>query len=398
MELNFNNIDNMSNFVSPQNLHDSVERKFIDINFDYQDWEIETDNGWSDISCVGKTVPYDVWEVETISGKKLKCADEHIVFNDDFCEVFVKDLNKDSRPDKIWTQGIDGSLSCETVKSVKNLGYKENMYDVQLNDENHRYFTNGILSHNSIILCNDAAEFVRKGKNVIFITCEMSEQKVMRRISGNLLNITLEEYDNIVQNNPSKLKRMMSQLNNESIFPLGKLWIKEYPTGQCTVLDLESYLKKIQEEKKFKVDVIIVDYINIMSNYKNPNSENTYLKIKTLAEDIRGLAVKYDVLVITASQIGRSALNTSDINISDVSESMGLTHTADSIIGIIQTEEMQIGEIDEDTGKAVPYYWFKILKIREGKNKNKKFRVNIDYSKMKLIEKTDEIDTMSHFK
>lgn len=397
MELNFNNTD-MSNHKPSPKLHDSIERKFIDMNFGYDEWEIQTDKGWSDITCVGKTVPYEVWELETVSGKKLKCADDHIVFNEDFCETFVKDLNKDSRPDKIWVQGKDGGLSCETVKSVKNLGFEKNMYDVQVKDENHRYFTNGILSHNSIILCNDAAEFVRKGKNVIFITCEMSEQKVMRRISGNLLNITLEEYDEIVQHNPTKLKKMMTRLNNESIFPLGKLWIKEYPTGQCTVLDLEGYLKKIQEEKKFKVDVIIVDYINIMCNYKNPNSENTYLKIKTLAEDLRGIAVKHDVVIITASQIGRSALNTSDINISDVSESMGLTHTADSIIGIIQTEDMQIGEIDEDTGKAVPYYWFKILKIREGMNKNKKFRVNIDYSKMKLIEKMDEIDTMSHFK
>lgn len=248
----------------------------------------------------------------------------------------------------------------------------------------------------SLILCNDAAEFVRKGKNVLYITCEMSEQKVSRRIGANLFNITLEEYDDAIRN--GKIRKIAKDFESRTLLPHGKLWIKEYPTGQCTVLDLESYIKSIQEELKFKVDVVVVDYINIMSNYRNPNSENTYLKIKSLAEDLRAIAVKHGLVIITASQIGRSAINGSDIVISDISESMGLTHTVDSMIGIIQTEDMQIGEIDEETGQAIPYYWFKILKIREGMNKNKKFRVNINYSKMKLIEKNEVVDTMSHFK
>jgi KaiC/GvpD/RAD55 family RecA-like ATPase len=401
MLIEFNNIETTSALLDDRdclhNLHNDVNRKFVETHFDYDDWEIETDKGWSDISCVGKTVPYEVWEIETVSGKKLQCADNHIVFDDVFSEVFVKDLNKDTRPDKIWVQGDSGQLVCETVKSVKNLGYEENMYDIQVNDENHRYYTNGILSHNSIILCNDAADFIRKGKNVVFITCEMSEEKVMRRISANLFDITLEQYDELVKSQ-AKVKKKLNDLVSRSMFPLGRLFIKEYPTGQCTVLDLESYIKEVQEVYNFKIDILVVDYINIMCNYRNPNSENTYLKIKALAEDLRGLAVKYGFIVDTASQIGRNALNSSDINIEDISESMGLAHTCDSIIGIIQTEDMQIGEIDEETNVAVPYYWFKILKIREGQNKNKKFRVNINYNKMKLIEKTDEIDTLSHFK
>jgi hypothetical protein len=225
----------------------------------------------------------------------------------------------------------------------------------------------------------------------------MSEEKVMRRISANLFDITLEQYDELVKSQ-AKVKKKLNDLVSRSMFPLGRLFIKEYPTGQCTVLDLESYIKEVQEVYNFKIDILVVDYINIMCNYRNPNSENTYLKIKALAEDLRGLAVKYGFIVDTASQIGRNALNSSDINIEDISESMGLAHTCDSIIGIIQTEDMQIGEIDEETNVAVPYYWFKILKIREGQNKNKKFRVNINYNKMKLIEKTDEIDTLSHFK
>ena len=249
----------------------------------------------------------------------------------------------------------------------------------------------------SIVLCNDAAEFVRRGKNTIFITCEMSPEKVARRISANLFDITLDEYDTLVEST-EKVKKKLKNLSAMSMLPLGKLFIKEFPTGQCTVMDVERYIKEIEEQYKIKIDVVVIDYINIMCNYRNPNSENTYLKIKALAEDLRGLAVKYDFIVDTASQIGRSALDCSDIALTDVSESMGLAHTCDSIIGIIQTEEMRIGELDDETGKTIPYYWFKVLKIREGEGKDTKFRVNIIYNKMKLIEQTESIDMLSHFR
>ena len=388
-------VEHLGNTVNK--LHNQVNRKFIDVHSDYSEWEIETDQGWSDITSVGKTIEYEVWEITTESGKSLKCADNHIVFDDSFSEIFVKDLNKDSRPDKIWVRGNDGKPTLELVVSVKNLGYTEHMYDVQVADENHRYYTNDILSHNSIVLCNDAANYVRQGKNVLFITCEMAKEKVTRRISANLLDMTLEDYDKLVED-PAKVKRKLNKFMKDSInmnfVEPGKLRIKELPTGQGTVLDVERYIKEVEESQNYKVDVVIIDYINIMCNYRQPNSENTYLKIKTLAEDLRGLAVKYDVLMITASQIGRSALDSSDINLTDVSESMGLMHTVDNAIGIIQTEEMRIGELI--AGVATPYYWMKILKIREGEGKGHKFRVDINYDKMKLIERTDCIDTNEH--
>ena len=190
----------------------------------------------------------------------------------------------------------------------------------------------------------------------------------------------------------------MKRLINNSWCPLGKLFIKEFPTSQGTTLDIERYVKEIEETQKFKVDVVIVDYINILSNYRNPNdASNTYMKIKTIAEDLRGLAVKMDFVCITASQVGRNALNSSDINIEDVSESMGLMHSVDNALGIIMTDDMRVGDLDED-GKAQPYYYIKLLKIREGENRDQKFRVNANFSKMKFIEKTDSIDMLSHFK
>lgn len=377
--------------ISPEAIDDYYNNNIDSID---KEWLKQTVEGWIQL----QTLIYHVSEVGTliktsnvsyenageIVQKSMDRLDEvkTVTFDDDLgMNFFDVDNHKSTKEDKIpwtwefWNKSSNGGLDNKTLSC----------------------YIGGTNVGKSIILCNDAAEFVRKGKNVLFITCEMSEQKVARRISGNLFNMTLEEYDDMVES-PDKVKKRMNKLVGESMLPLGQLWIKEYPTGQCTTLDLEAYIKKIQDELHMKVDVILVDYINIMCNYRNPNSENTYLKIKSLAEDLRAIAVKYNLIIITASQIGRNALNGSDIEISDISESMGLTHTVDSMIGIIQTEDMQIGEIDEETNQAIPYYWFKILKIREGINKNKKFRVNINYSKMKLIEKTEVVDTMSHLK
>lgn len=246
----------------------------------------------------------------------------------------------------------------------------------------------------SVFLCNDAAEFVRRGKNVLYITCEMSAAKVNRRIGANLFDITLEEYDNMVED-PSRVKKKLNTLTTMSMLPMGKLFVKEFPTGQGTALDVERYIKEIEETQKFKVDVVIIDYINIMCNYRLPNSESTYLKIKQIAEDLRGIAVKYNLSIITATQCGRNALNSSDINMEDVAESMGLLHTVDNCFGIIQTDDMRYGEQNED-GTYVPYYYLKILKIREGEGRDTKFRIDANYNKMKLFERNEIIDMSSH--
>jgi len=246
----------------------------------------------------------------------------------------------------------------------------------------------------SVYLCNDAAQFVRKGKNVLYITCEMSPAKVNRRIAANLFDITLEEYDGLVMDS-NKVRKQLNYLATKDIMPLGKLFVKEFPTGQGTALDVERYIKEIEDARKFKVDVVIIDYINIMSNYRLPNSESTYLKIKQIAEDLRGIAVKYNLAMITATQCGRSGLDKSDINMEDVAESMGLLHTVDTCFGIIQTDTMRMGEQNEE-GEFIPYYYLKILKIRDGEGRDSKFRIDAIYKKMKLIERNEIINSKDH--
>jgi len=246
----------------------------------------------------------------------------------------------------------------------------------------------------SIVLCNDAASFVRNGKNVVYITLEMSELKAQRRIAANLFDVTMEKYDEIVRN--GEVAKRLKKLSNASMIPLGRLFVKEFPTSQAGVTDIKRYLKELEEVKKIKIDVVLIDYINILKNERNPNSENTYMKIKQVAEDLRGLAVEKDFIIISATQVSRGAYNGDDIKLEDVSESVALNNTCDTILGIIQTPEMYIGDLEDGKDTPQPYYWIKILKIREGAGKNTKFRVNINYDKMKLTEKIDLVDMTSH--
>ena len=231
----------------------------------------------------------------------------------------------------------------------------------------------------SIWLANDAANFIRMGHNVVFVTAEMSAQKVLKRIGSNLLQIPMMEYDKHSANR-DYVKRRLERITR-GIMPPGKLFVKEFPTSQGTVLDIEAYLKDLEESQDHKVNVLVVDYINILANYRNPNTENTYMKIKQIAEDLRALAVKRDMLVISATQINRGAWDSTEIKMENIAESAGLAHTADVMYALIQDAMMH----------ANREYWLKVLKIRDGQGKGSRCRYNIDYDFMRLTE-TDDVN------
>lgn len=229
----------------------------------------------------------------------------------------------------------------------------------------------------SIFLANDAATSVKMGHNTAVITAEMADHKFVKRIGANLLTIPINEYQEKSRNKEYIQRRLESV--GDGLTPPGNLFVKQFPTSQATVLDIEAYLKQVEEEKKIKLNVVVIDYINILSNYRNPNSENTYLKIKQIAEDLRAMGVRNNWLIVTATQITRSGYNASDISMSDVAESAGLSHTADVMLGIIQ----------DDLMRANFEYWLKILKIRDGEGKGTKCRLIINYNYMRLTETED---------
>jgi len=233
----------------------------------------------------------------------------------------------------------------------------------------------------SIWLANDAVNFVKAGKNVAVISAEMSDTEFIHRLGSNLLDIDISKYEE--KSRDPEFVRDKLQAMAEGVVPPGKLFIKEYPTSQATVMDVESYLKELEVVKGIKLDVIVIDYINILCNHRNPNSENTYMKIKQLAEDLRAMAVRNEWVIITASQVNREGYNTTELSIGQVSESAGLSHTCDMIYGIIQTTDMKLK--DE--------YWLKILKIRNGGGKGLKCKYQIDYSRMRLEETETTINS-----
>jgi len=226
----------------------------------------------------------------------------------------------------------------------------------------------------SIYLANDAANFVKNGTNTVVVTAEMAAHKFVKRIGANLLSVNINEYAEKAKNK-EHIKRRLETVG-DGFSPPGSLFVKQFPTSQATVLDIEAYVNQIEEERQIKVGAVVIDYINILANYRNQNTENTYMKIKQIAEDLRAMGIRNDWLIVTATQITRSGYNASDITMTDIAESAGLSHTADVMLGIIQ----------DDLMRANQEYWLKVLKIRDGEGKGTKCKLNIDWNYMRLQE------------
>ena len=228
----------------------------------------------------------------------------------------------------------------------------------------------------SLFLCHHAANCLVQNKNVLYITCEMAEERIAERIDANLMDISMEDLHELPkQIYDTKLSRVASEFT-------GKLIIKEYPTSTATSNHIRILLEELSMKKKFKPDIVIVDYLNICASarLKNTGNVNSYNYIKAIAEELRGLAVEYNVPVFSATQVNRSGFASSDFGLEDTSESFGLPATADFMIAMIGTEEL-----DEQNQVLI-----KQLKNRYNDAvTNRKFVLGIDRSKMKLYDVKD---------
>lgn len=352
------------------------ERKFID-TIEADDWQVETDTGWSDIKAIGKTIEYDEWFLKT-EKCELTCADTHIVFDDNMNEIFVKDLKIG---DRIHTKN-----GLEFVLDVHITDKKSNMFDLQLNDNNHRFYTGNILSHNSMWLYNIACNAANQGKNVAIITVEMGWRKVMKRIGAMRFRVDVDQYDELSKDT-TFIKNKINQLKNQGngLFNTeapGKIFVKKFNTGDCTVVDIDNYLTKLQEAKNLNLDLVVIDYINLMSvNKLNKEiANNLYLKGKHLAEGLRYIADKFNIALITATQVDRSVWGANDIKLQDVPESKAVAETADTFWAIIRNTEM----------KKHNKYRLKILKLRDGDHKEE--TILFDFHPKFLVIENDIMD------
>ena len=224
----------------------------------------------------------------------------------------------------------------------------------------------------SLFMCHVAAATLLQGKNVLYITCEMSEEKIAERIDANLLGVNIQEIADLPkQIFESKVNKLMKKTQ-------GKLIIKEYPTASAHVGHFKSLLNELTLKTSFKPDLIFVDYLNICASQRFKGAVvNSYTYVKAIAEELRGLAVEVNVPIVSATQTTRSGYGSSDIDLTDTSESFGLPATADFMFALISTEESeQLNQI-----------LIKQLKNRyNDPTMNKRFAIGVDRSKMKLYD------------
>ena len=225
----------------------------------------------------------------------------------------------------------------------------------------------------SLFMCHMAANCLNQGRNVLYITLEMAEERIAERIDANLMNVSMEDLQDLPKNMyQDKMERIASKTQ-------GKLIIKEYPTASAHCNHFRALIQELAIKKSFKADIIFVDYLNICasSRFRGGSNVNSYTMIKAIAEELRGLAVENNLPIVSATQTTRSGYVSTDIGLEDTSESFGLPATADFMFALISTEEMD--ELNQITVKQ--------LKNRyNDPTVNRRFVLGIDRSKMKLYD------------
>ena len=225
----------------------------------------------------------------------------------------------------------------------------------------------------SLFMCHVASSVLLQGRNVLYITLEMAEERIAERIDANLLNVPIQDI--------SELPKSMfeSKVNNLAKKTQGTLIIKEYPTASAHAGHFKSLLNELALKKSFRPDIIFIDYLNICSSsrFRGGSNVNSYTLVKSIAEELRGLAVEFSVPIVSATQTTRSGYGSSDVELTDTSESFGLPATADLMFALISTEEL------EELGQIL---------VKQLKNRyndptiHKRFVVGIDRAKMRLYD------------
>ena len=333
--------------------------------------EVDSPDGYVPVNFFINKGIYEEYKLYLLDNTKVKCNESHLFETTDGW-ISAKEIEQsNSYYEFITSDGI-------RIGKIIKTGNQIPIVDINVNHPNHRYYTNGVSSHNtgvgkSLTLCHIAASTLLQGKNVLYITLEMSEEKIAERIDANLLNVDIKDFASL----PKTI--FDTKINSLSKKTQGTLIIKEYPTASAHSGHFNSLLNELYLKKSFKPDLLVIDYMNICSSsrYKGNMSVNSYSYVKSIAEELRGLAVEHNVPLITATQVNRSGINNSDIDLTDTSESIGGPMTADLLLALISTEEL------EELGQIM----IKQLKNRySDPTVHKRFVVGIDRAKMRLYD------------
>ena len=341
--------------------------------------EVESPDGYIPVNYFINKGMYQeyVLEVDDPNIDPVSCNGEHL-FETSLGWYSAKQLSIIEEVNILTKNGYRKGRVYSTDKTIP-------IVDINVEHKNHRYYTNNVSSHNtgvgkSLGMCHIAASSLLQGKNVLYITMEMAEERIAERIDANLLDIPIDQLD--------KMPKTMftEKVNNLAKKTVGKLIVKEYPTGAAHVGHFRALMKELKLKRSFVPDIVFIDYLNICSSSRMKSmggAINSYTYIKAIAEELRGLAVEFAVPVVSATQTTRSGYTNSDPGLEDTSESFGLPATADLMFALVSNEEL------EQSGQIM----IKQLKNRyNDPNRNKRFVVGIDRSKMRLydVEATDQ--------
>ncbi len=347
--------------------NDTVKISEVESMLDLYDVEVESPDGWIGVKeFVHK--PDSEEYVLTAGGNKVSSSPGHR-YETERGWVEVKDMEpgEDVLTDTGW-------VPCDIVKTGRTIP----IVDISVDHPNHRYFTNGISSHNtgkSALMCNLAASYLRQHKSVLYITMEMAEERIAERIDANILKVPVNDIEKLTKDEYlSKFKRRMDNVK-------GKLVIKEYPTMGASAATFKSLLKELQIKKKFKPDVILIDYLGICSSSRfNGSSENSYHFLKSVAEEVRGLAIEQDLVVWSAAQVNRGSFNDTNPDMTAVADSFGLPAVSDFMVAMTTSDELtEMGTVQ-----------LSIIKNRYSDHK-KSFVVNADYPRMTFSDVSDDV-------
>jgi hypothetical protein len=265
---------------------------------------------------------------------------------------------------------------------IEKLERQEEVVDISVDSDNHRYYTNGISSHNtnvgkSLIMTSVSSSLLYHNKNVLYISLEMSEEKISERIQANLFDINVNDLKLLDKKTFMKKHEALKQLTKSNLV------IVQYGAKSVNANKVRSILKDLKMKKNFVPDVIFVDYLGLMTTNNKSKDSNSYTEMKTVSEELRAVFVEENIIGVSAIQTNRSGMNNVDLDMTNIADSIGTAATADLIVAVTQTDEM----------KEAGRYKFSIIKNRYGLN-GQYTLVGVDYPKMRVYDIEDEDDSM----
>jgi len=344
------------------------------------DVEVESPDGFVSVSMFVDKGEWDEYRLELQDGRFVRVNENHL-FETDQGWQYAKNLYINQTR---LVGRLVPSFLCDNgwqYGKIIKTGNRIPIVDIQVEHENHRYYTNGVSSHNtgvgkSLFMCHVAASTLNQSKNVLYITMEMAEERIAERIDANLLNMSMDELSKVEKDiYETRIGKLIKKTS-------GKLIIKEYPTASAHAGHFKSLLEELKLKRDFKPDLIIIDYLNICasSRIKYGAGVNSYTYVKSIAEELRGLGVEYNVPILSATQTTRGGYDNTDVDLTDTSESFGLPATVDFMFALISTEELE----------NLNQIMVKQLKNRyNDPSYYKRFVIGVDRARMKLYDVED---------